>query len=125
MKLTSSQLRQIIAEEVAVVAEAAAPPVDLSSMSTAQLNALITAATKEKEARLAGGRKSRLEDALVPVDEPGAPLRAADEKRFVAFFTRRSAPGSKNPTSGAYAKTRSGILYKYDPYNRLWAKVEG
>jgi len=125
MKLTSSQLRQIIAEEVAVVAEAAAPPVDLSAMSIAQLNALITAAQKEKESRLSKARKSRLEDALVPVDEPGAPLRASDEARFVAFFTRRTAPGSKNPTAGAYAKTRSGILYMYDPYNRVWSKVEG
>lgn len=125
MKLTSSQLRNIIAEEVALVAEAAAPPVDLSAMSVAQLNALITAAQQEKESRLAAGRKSRLEDALVPVDEPGAPLRASDAKRFVAFFTRRSAPGSKNPTTGAYAKTRSGLIYKYDAYARKWTKVEG
>jgi len=125
MKLTSIQLRRIIAEEVETLREAAAPPVDVTGMSIPQLNALIAAATAEKESRLSAGRKSRLEDALVPVDEPGAPLKASDAKRFVAFFARRSAPGSKNPTTGAYAKTRSGLLYKYDAYDRVWKKVSG
>lgn len=125
MKLTSTLLRRIITEEVEALSEGAAPQVDLASLSMPQLNALILAARKEKETRLAAGRRGRLEDALVPVDEPGAPLKAADAKRFVAFFTRRSAPGSKNPTTGAYAKTRGGLLYKYDDYNRTWTKVEG
>lgn len=128
MKLTAIQLRNIIKEEIeSVVTEGVMPDVDLTSLSMAQLNKLISAAKQEKESRLASGRKGRVEDALVPIDEVpfNVEVKAADRARFTQFFTRKTAPGSKRPTADTYAKTRSGLLFKWNDYYREWQKVEG
>lgn len=103
------------------------PDIDFASLSMSQLNSIIDAAKAEKESRLSAGRKGRLEDALVPIDKPDLWMRAADEKRFVQYFTRRTAPGSKRPTADYYAKTASGRLYRWDsrPGLRVWKEIEG
>ena len=102
--------------------------VDFAALNIAQLNKIISKAEAEKHKRLTSKKKTNLESALIPVELPSfieSVTKASDKKKFVQYFTRQTVPGSKWKTADFYAKSRSGLLYKWHNSNREWNRVEG
>ena len=125
MKITSTQLRRIIAEEVKNISEAKStiqlmdefPDIDFDAMDTAQLGRLAALAQRVRKEKLASGRTGRAEASLVSLgadvpEEIEHYMTAADKRRFVEYFT-----GLGNKT---YAKTSRGRLFKWNAIERTW-----
>ena len=98
--------------------------IEESEANLRALKALAAARLAASQAELAKSIKGlsadeRLDICLTPINPSDARkmmsygIKAAAEKKVVAWYTRRSLSGP-NPTNGLYAKSANGTIYKYD-----------
>jgi hypothetical protein len=86
----------------------------------AEVGARLAASQAELAKSIKGlSADERLDACLTPINPADAEkmmsygIKAAAEKKAVAWYTRRSLSGP-NLTNGLYAKSASGTIYKYD-----------
>ena len=94
---------------------------NIAALTDKQLKTLHDKLAAELRARTASSNFNRTLSRLVAVD-PGYQTATA-RRRFAGGFYTESFPSGH--TRGFYAKTKSGILYKYRPLSGQWYKFEG
>ena len=99
---------------------------DLDSMSDSQLHRLVQAASDALESRSGEKRSSNLLGRLKKIDPSKLDFYADNMASMYTpdSLVRKFAGGFFADTNRSlYAKTMSGILYRYNSRNRKWEKV--
>lgn len=127
MKLTATQLRNIIAEEIQ--SEAARPrpgdDIDISGLDAPGLRRLLTRVEVALRAAESASGADRLTARLVPIppeEVADMMLPKRELTRFGGgFFKERTSTGK---TRGFYGKTATGIVWQWDPSRGAWSRLK-
>ena len=101
---------------------------DINALSLKQLKALSDSITRELRARDQKSYTAKVLSRLVPLEVGTSPVDdiyfpASIHKRFGGGFFSEKLPGGR--TKGIYAKTKTGIVYKWHKSCNEWDKFEG
>ena len=95
--------------------------IDLAAMSIPELKELHKRLLAHIRERTAEKTRSTLEDKLDPIEPDPKLVPAKDRRRFEGgFFVETDRHGK---ISRFFAKTKSGLLYRYDAMTKKWVKM--
>ena len=122
MKITRRQLRRLVETEIRVGEQF----VDFGIMSDSKLSRLISKAEDELNSRRANKKREKLLARLKPIDIEEIQFFGAYHPAdyLTPTLIKKFGGGFFQDSTGVYAKTKTGILYKWYSADQKWKEIK-